>query len=1854
MAQSSNVFSTTITKEEEERRKSLKGVERLNAIIESLEAGKGVIESSPVYSVAPSSTSPLLPKYQPAAKPALAIRATGNVMTKAEAAREESLALTELKSRREEALRKQEEAAGAKTYFRALEGGGRFSPEAAAARLNRVGSKNTSPYRNAQEAAKAENFYKNQARSLANEYYTVRNEANLAKVRADETLTAAFDNAKTIQADMERIQRVAANAQNPTLARAEEQQQILLDKQYLAKKYGIDQKAIDAYAAGGVGARYTKTGYGNIWQLYEELEGKLQKVSGQLETGGVDFASLRDYQARLAAQEQAARDVERYAEAARKNPIGTSIGTVALAPYQGLETLAAILGNIGHNDQDDLENYIPLSNQDMDITRYVNAIRRTVSEEIEKSTDWDIFGVNVASFLYETGMSIADSIAGAKLFGKGQRLAAGLSRAAQDAYVNMENGLATNGQIILSAIATGAAEFVFEKFSIDRLLKPKEIGSVRDLLTNALKQAGVEASEEMATEISNILTGAAILGEQSDFSRAIAEYERQGMSEKEAKKQAYFDSIRQVVLSGLGGALSGGVMGGLWGGAGYLNRENNQGSVSTRQVMQEFRKAQQNKEAGSLPDATQNSIREQVREQVLNRNLREGQEMGTNSFAQRMATEQQRAATPEIFSLSDAEMLYYVAGRTGLPMGRAAQAIGENISSLLTVDQARQAYESGLNANASGSQEGQTAFRVANPGLVPNQESRNLNASTRRQINGLARGLGVQVEIVPAAELGEGVQGDYANGRIRVSDAAVDPVMTVVGHEFTHRMKELSSETFNDYRDYVVRAALEGEGSAAFSEDFRDILNAYVKGQDINADMELALEEFMAEWTSRNLFQDPAEIRRLCRENMNLGERILEWIQDILLALRQGSAQARLYGQTLDYGLTLEQMQRAQSLFETSLAEARRQAQSAQETRTPAQEDGEYVSSIQLNVNGKKSRTDVSERMQERIRKGYHQQGERPFRQVQVPIQDENGRRVSKTVATVMEAQATPEDILPTLDKMIAAGEFSYDPKTDKAAISRAEDLIEDKGFAMALSDWLEEARKGRRVSKDFVTLGWTLYNNAANSGNTKEAVGILTELAAAVREGAQAVQAVRILKRLSPEAKLYSVSRSVTNMQQELYDKYKEKAPNLQVNEDLVERFLATNNEAKQDEILREIYKDIGRQLPADWKEKFNNFRYLSMLLNPRTHIRNIVGNLGFAPVRGMKNLTGAGLESLFHIQDRTKAVLSKFSQADRDLMAVAKKDFEAVKEEVFATGKFNDKGKSYIDEGRKIFNSRMLERLRKLNANLLDIEDGWFLNQAYAASLAQFLKANHIRADQFHTGEGGISQARMDAARAYAMQEAKKATYRDNNAFSDFIARLGRTSRDPNFIEKGAHLLVEGALPFKRTPANILVRGAEYSPLGLAKGIWDLRQVRNGNKSAAAAIDQISSGLVGSGLFALGYFLAKAGVITGGGGQDEKKDDFDDLMGVQDYSLVLGDRTYTLDWLAPESLPFFMGVELFNDASDSDKEDVNFDSVWESIKRVTNPMLEMSMLQGLQDVLDNIQYSESKLIGAAVTASLGYLTQYVPTLFGQIERTTEGQREMTFINRNSGIPSDLQYTIGKVSGKLPFEFQQIPYIDAWGRTEESGQVISRAMDNFLNPSYSSEIKIGEIENELQRLYDSGLDNVFPTRPSTSTKINGEYLTADEYVTYAQTRGQISYSLLEKAMQKASYRNATNAEKADIVGDIYDYATAIAKMEVVPSYEENVSSWILKAADIEKEYGLPVEDYIFLRNQTADLEADKDKNGESIPLSKSKKVKKVIDKEIPDMGDEAKKAIYDAFGVSKSLWGNNSSSLPTLRLPGL
>ena len=82
---------------------------------------------------------------------------------------------------------------------------------------------------------------------------------------------------------------------------------------------------------------------------------------------------------------------------------------------------------------------------------------------------------------------------------------------------------------------------------------------------------------------------------------------------------------------------------------------------------------------------------------------------------------------------------------------------------------------------------------------------------------------------------------------------------------------------------------------------------------------------------------------------------------------------------------------------------------------------------------------------------------------------------------------------------------------------------------------------------------------------------------------------------------------------------------------------------------------------------------------------------------------------------------------------------------------------------------------------------------------------------------------------------------------------------------MAKVANAAMDAVLPFRRTPANILVRGFEYSPAGLAKALTsDMVQVARGKMSGAEAIDHIASGLTGSALFALGAYLLSEGIVT------------------------------------------------------------------------------------------------------------------------------------------------------------------------------------------------------------------------------------------------------------------------------------------------------------------------------------------------------------------------------------------------------
>lgn len=874
--------------------------------------------------------------------------------------------------------------------------------------------------------------------------------------------------------------------------------------------------------------------------------------------------------------------------------------------------------------------------------------------------------------------------------------------------------------------------------------------------------------------------------------------------------------------------------------------------------------------------------------------------------------------------------------------------------------------------------------------------------------------------------------------------------------------------------------------------------------------------------------------------------------------------------------------------------------------------------------------------------------GERPSRDIQVPKKTAKDKKVSQTVRTILEAKATPDEAVPTIEKMVEDGVFSYDAYTDKQAINDAESYIKEYGWEKSLADWFKSVAKGE-VSKELTAMGWALYNNAANiaattTSETERRTAIITSLnlldamVRHQRSAAQALQATRILKKLSPETQLYGVQKSVSALQNELTDRYGDKAPDLKIDEELAEQFLNAKTPEERAEVEREIYKDIGRQMPSRFIDKWNAWRYLAMLGNVHTHGRNILGNAFFAPVVIAKDLTATAIESAVNRVSSKKMVRGKAlitgNKADRALLKAAWGDYGNVADMISNGGKYNDfaMANQQIEAGRQIFKFKPLEWARKKNSQLLEVEDVWFSKPHYAYAMAQYCKANNITAEQIKRGKA------IAPAREYAIKEAQKATYRDTNAFSQMVSEWGRNNKnEKSVVKKAFNAVIEGELPFRKTPANILVRGTEYSPLGLLKGLsYDLMQVSKGKMTATEAIDNISAGLTGTGLLALGVYLAAQGLIRGHGEDEEDEKKFKEMMGHQAYSLELPNgQSITLDWLAPEALPFFVGVNIWEATRGTD-EKVNLSTILKSLSGITEPMLEMSCLQSLNNLFESIRYASSNdtsgLTSILSSAATSYLMQGLPTLFGQMERTGEENRMTTYTEKNDFLTDNMQYTLGKASAKIPFvDYHQIPYIDAWGRKEASGMALKRGFNNFLNPAYTSTIETSDMEEELLRLYEeTGEDGVFPERADKYFIVNGvrKDLTAEEYVRYATLKGEKSYKLVSDLVKSKAYKNLSDGDKAKAVRDAYDYANQKAK-QAISRYKPD--TWVNKA----DEFGSNVGNYISFKTEVSGTKED---NGGKI--SKQEVADIILDAAQND--DETWKMYLSMYDSEKDMYAYN------------
>lgn len=170
----------------------------------------------------------------------------------------------------------------------------------------------------------------------------------------------------------------------------------------------------------------------------------------------------------------------------------------------------------------------------------------------------------LASFLVGEGLSIGQNVSRVALLGPGSLYGMMASTAGSGTQDVLDRG-GTPGQAFLEGTAEGLIEGITEKIPLDNLFRLAREGGGKGLksaVIEALKQMGTEATEEMISEIANNLVDAAVMGESSEYQMYVRELQAAGLSRQEAYDTAFKQFyITNVLASGLGGALSGGVMG---------------------------------------------------------------------------------------------------------------------------------------------------------------------------------------------------------------------------------------------------------------------------------------------------------------------------------------------------------------------------------------------------------------------------------------------------------------------------------------------------------------------------------------------------------------------------------------------------------------------------------------------------------------------------------------------------------------------------------------------------------------------------------------------------------------------------------------------------------------------------------------------------------------------------------------------------------------------------------------------------------------------------------------------------------------------------------------------------------------------------------------------------------------------------------------------------------------------------------------------------------------------------------------------------------------------------------------------
>lgn len=734
----------------------------------------------------------------------------------------------------------------------------------------------------------------------------------------------------------------------------------------------------------------------------------------------------------------------------------------------------------------------------------------------------------------------------------------------------------------------------------------------------------------------------------------------------------------------------------------------------------------------------------------------------------------------------------------------------------------------------------------------------------------------------------------------------------------------------------------------------------------------------------------------------------------------------------------------------------------------------------------------------------------------------------TSTQSDVVNREILPDDL--DVEKI------TYTPIPNKVTLKNANTKLGVLGYDDALT-YFNSQLANKRATLDDIALGERLLQEAMKKSDKATAGELIQNISILGTELGQKVQALSIIQRLTPEGQLKMLYKTI-NRGKIKGDKAFE---GVEITQELIDHILKTykadgtfdHNELNK--AVEDVKTEIAKQMKVTAMDKVNAWRYLSMLGNPKTHIRNLVSNVAMKGIVAVKNAVARSIETIAPINERTKI----WKRASDEVKYFAETTTKEMKDVITGDAKYSEDAS--IKAKREIFKNKVLESVYQFNSELLSKEDWWFSKSAYKNSLSEYLTANGIRT----RAEIDAKPEIVEKAKQYALEQSEIATFRQYS----WLANQIRAIENKN---TATQIAVGSILPFKKTPVNIAKAGLSYSPLGFAKSLtYDMYQMKKGNMQASQVVDNLAQGLTGSALALVGYMLAMSGVLNGGG-DDDKEGKYDYQLGKQSYSLNFGGSTYSLSWLSPVAMPLFVGANAYEQLVEG--EEWNGDVVMETLAQTLDPLSEMSFLSSLDSVLSSYDSGVEKFAGIGEAMLQNYATQFIPTLSSQVATVLDDTKRSTKVAGDSKWRI-VDETINKLKYKVPFLRETLePSTDIWGNEiKQSENMIERALETFIAPYSRKESISTEIDAEIKDLYAQTGDNgIIPSVPYNYVNYDGEKykMSAKEYTKFKKAYGQTANEMLEDLFNTTTYQNANSEDRAELVNKVYDYARDEAKRE--------------------------------------------------------------------------------------------------------